>query len=272
MTKCQYWDAGWCYAPDYITNNSSCGKCLQPDSCPYMAKVNGQGRLLSKGLLEKFAQMNAEGRLKSEIVRECGYFEISPQGTERLDFTSFWETLLEAKGISKSKVRKGVNESFGDNFAYLKVKFLENLLMSSSKPFQYNYENLEQIEDAWNAEADAYNGWDCLGLDEVVQFVQERVIARLGLPTERSIAPDAAQGGDVKELGDKPRSKKAMTMYAEDISEAHLIVQRLTEEGAEVISVCPVPGNNVLKFAIFSKFDPHLVSEDKLWNQFKTCH
>lgn len=272
MTKCQYWDAGWCYAPGYITNNSSCGQCSQPGSCPYFAKVNGQGKLLGKELLEKFAQMNAEGRLKSEIVRECGYFEISPQGTERLDFTSFWETLLEAKGISKSKVRKGVNESFGDNFAYLKVKFLENLLMSSSEPFWYNYETLEQIEDAWNAEADAYNGWDCLGMDEVVQFVQERVIARLGLPTERRIAPDAAQGGDVKELGDKPRSKKAMTMYAEDISEAHLTVQRLTEEGAEVISVCPIPGNNVLKFAIFSRFDPHLVSEDKLWNQFKTCH
>lgn len=58
---------------------------------------------------------------------------------------------------------------------------------------------------------------------------------------------------------------KAMTMYAEGISDAHLTVQRLTEEGAEVISVCPVPGNQVLKFAIFPKFDPRIVNEAALW-------
>lgn len=266
MIRCQYWDAGWCYAPDYITNNSSCGQCLQPDSCPYLAKVNGQGKLLGKELMEKFAKMNDEGRLQSEIVRECGYFEISPQGTERLDFTSFWDGLLKAKGVDPIKVKEGFNKCFGDTFihGYIRAKFLENLLMSSSEPFQYNYESLEKIEDAWNAEADAYNGWDCLGLDEIVQFVQERVIARLGLPSGEGTTPEVTQGKDLRGLGKEQGAKKALTMYAEDISEAHLIVQRLTEEGAEVISVCSVPGNKVLKFAIFSKFDPSIVNEANL--------
>jgi hypothetical protein len=232
-----------------------------------MAKVNGQGKLLGKELLEKFFQMNAEGRLQSEIVRECGYFEISPQGTERLDFTSFWDGLLKAKGVDRIKIKEGFNKCFGDSFldGYNRAKFLENLLMSSSEPFHYNYETLEQIEDAWNAEADAYNGWDSLGLDEVVQFVQERVIGRLGLPTDKCTAPKV-QSKDAGALDKEQTAKKALTMYAEDISEAHLIVQKLTEEGAEVISVCSVPGNKVLKFAIFSRFDPNLVNEGKLWN------
>lgn len=60
--------------------------------------------------------------------------------------------------------------------------------------------------------------------------------------------------------------KKAITMYAESIADAHLTVQRLTEEGADVISVCSIPDAEVLKFAIFAKFDPNFVNEAALWN------
>jgi hypothetical protein len=37
---------------------------------------------------------------KSELVRECGYVSTKKDGGERLNFTSFYETLLGAKGVS----------------------------------------------------------------------------------------------------------------------------------------------------------------------------
>ena len=36
----------------------------------------------------------------SELVRECGYVSIKKDGSERLNFTTFYEALLEAKGLS----------------------------------------------------------------------------------------------------------------------------------------------------------------------------
>jgi hypothetical protein len=37
---------------------------------------------------------------KSELVRECGYLSAKNDGGERLNFTAFYEALLDAKGVS----------------------------------------------------------------------------------------------------------------------------------------------------------------------------
>ena len=37
---------------------------------------------------------------KSELVRSCGYVSSKKDGSERLNFTAFYEALLEAKGFS----------------------------------------------------------------------------------------------------------------------------------------------------------------------------
>ncbi len=37
---------------------------------------------------------------KSELVRECGYVSTKKDGSERLNFTAFYEALLEAKGFT----------------------------------------------------------------------------------------------------------------------------------------------------------------------------
>ncbi len=37
---------------------------------------------------------------KSELVRSCGYVSTKKDGSERLNFTAFYEALLEAKGVS----------------------------------------------------------------------------------------------------------------------------------------------------------------------------
>jgi len=36
---------------------------------------------------------------KSELVRACGYVSTKKNGSERLNFTAFYEALLEAKGL-----------------------------------------------------------------------------------------------------------------------------------------------------------------------------
>ena len=36
---------------------------------------------------------------KSEMVRECGYVTYNKDGSERLNFTAFYDALLEAKGV-----------------------------------------------------------------------------------------------------------------------------------------------------------------------------
>tara|TARA_B100001989_G_scaffold243879_1_gene212009 strand:- start:993 stop:1349 length:357 start_codon:yes stop_codon:yes gene_type:complete len=37
---------------------------------------------------------------KSDLVRACGYVSIKKNGNERLNFTAFYEALLEAKGVN----------------------------------------------------------------------------------------------------------------------------------------------------------------------------
>ena len=37
---------------------------------------------------------------KSDLVRACGYVYIKKNGSERLNFTAFYEALLEAKGVN----------------------------------------------------------------------------------------------------------------------------------------------------------------------------
>ena len=37
---------------------------------------------------------------KSDLVKECGYVSSKKDGSDRLNFTAFYEALLEAKGVS----------------------------------------------------------------------------------------------------------------------------------------------------------------------------
>jgi hypothetical protein len=64
--------------------------------------------LTGSELLAKVKELGDVG--KSEIVRACGYVSGKKDGGERLNFTAFYEALLEAKGVElgvSSKVGKG---------------------------------------------------------------------------------------------------------------------------------------------------------------------
>ena len=54
---------------------------------------------------------------KSELVRTCGYVSTKKDGSERLNFTAFYEALLDAKGLSLgsdggSRVKGGRKPSY----------------------------------------------------------------------------------------------------------------------------------------------------------------
>ena len=68
---------------------------------------------------------------KSELVKECGYVSTKKDGGERLNFTAFYEALLEAKGVSlggEGNVGKG-----GRKLSYTaKVQGNGNLLVGKA--------------------------------------------------------------------------------------------------------------------------------------------
>ena len=70
---------------------------------------------------------------KSELVRSCGYVSSKKDGSERLNFTAFYEALLEAKGLSfGSDSTKGRGKG-GRKLGYTtKVQFNGNLMVGKA--------------------------------------------------------------------------------------------------------------------------------------------
>ena len=68
---------------------------------------------------------------KSDLVKECGYVSSKKDGSDRLNFTAFYESLLEAKGVSlggEGGVGKG-----GRKLSYVaKVQGNGNLLVGKA--------------------------------------------------------------------------------------------------------------------------------------------
>ena len=69
---------------------------------------------------ELLAQVKESGDIsKSDLVRSCGYVSSKKDGTERLNFTAFYEALLEAKGINLGdSVGKGKGKA-GRSLSYV---------------------------------------------------------------------------------------------------------------------------------------------------------
>ena len=56
---------------------------------------------------------------KSDLVRACGYISTKKNGGERLNFTAFYEALLEAKGVSLGETgRVGIGKG-GRKLSYV---------------------------------------------------------------------------------------------------------------------------------------------------------
>ena len=85
---------------------------------------------------------------KSDLVRSAGYVSTKKDGTERLNFTAFYEALLEAKGVTLGdggggggKRRPGRSLSFNT-----KVQFNSNLLVGKAYTAQLGLEPGDEFE------------------------------------------------------------------------------------------------------------------------------
>ena len=67
---------------------------------------------------------------KSELVRECGYLSTQKDGSERLNFTAFYEALLNAKGVNLGTESTGKG---GRKLSYTtKIQFNGNLMVGKA--------------------------------------------------------------------------------------------------------------------------------------------
>ena len=101
-------------------------------------------------LLAKIKDLGAAS--KSDLVRSAGYVSTKKDGSERLNFTAFYEALLEAKGVnlgdgggsgsgSGGKRRPGRSLSFNT-----KVLFNGNLLVGKAYTAQLGLQPGDEFE------------------------------------------------------------------------------------------------------------------------------
>ena len=83
---------------------------------------------------------------KSEMVRSCGYVSIKKDGSERLNFTAFYEALLEAKGLSLGSDGKGKGPG-GRSLSYVAtVQGNGNLLVGNAYTAQLDLKPGDEFE------------------------------------------------------------------------------------------------------------------------------
>lgn len=108
------------------------------------ASQSNSSMLTGTDLLTKVKELSSA--TKSDLVRACGYVSSKKDGTERLNFTAFYNALLEAKGISvgtegKNSSARGRKLSFNT-----KVQFNGNLLIGKAYTAQLGLEPGDEFE------------------------------------------------------------------------------------------------------------------------------
>jgi hypothetical protein len=100
--------------------------------------------LTGSELLAKVKEMGDAS--KSDLVRACGYVSSKKDGGERLNFTAFYEALLDAKGMSLGGDGKGRGKG-GRKLSYTtKVQFNGNLLVGKAYTAQLGLQPGDEFE------------------------------------------------------------------------------------------------------------------------------
>jgi hypothetical protein len=101
--------------------------------------------LIGSELLAKVKELGDAS--KSDLVRSCGYVSTKKDGTERLNFTAFYEALLEAKGMSLGGTGTKSRGKGGRSLGYVtKVQFNGNLMVGKAYTAQLGLQPGDEFE------------------------------------------------------------------------------------------------------------------------------
>ena len=105
------------------------GTCRIGPFCEIMQELHFLIMLTGVELLAKVKELGDVS--KSELVRACGYVSTKKDGTERLNFTAFYESLLNAKGVDFGATPKAGKAGRKLSFN-TKVQFNGNLMVGKA--------------------------------------------------------------------------------------------------------------------------------------------
>ena len=101
--------------------------------------------LTGSDLLAKIKELGDAS--KSELVRACGYVSTKKDGAERLNFTAFYEALLEAKGMTLGDAGGKGRGKAGRSLSYVaKVQFNGNLLVGKAYTAMLDFKPGDEFE------------------------------------------------------------------------------------------------------------------------------
>jgi hypothetical protein len=101
--------------------------------------------LSGNDLLERVKALG--DRPRPELVRDCGYVTTRSDGQERLNFTAFYEALLDAKGMHIGRVAGQGTGRRGRKLSYFtKVQFNGNLMVGAAYIAQLGVKPGDQFE------------------------------------------------------------------------------------------------------------------------------
>ena len=117
-------------------------------ACNLLATVMvSMGTIMLNGsdLLAKVKELGDSS--KSELVRSCGYVSTKKDGSERLNFTAFYEALLEAKGMTLGDGGGKGKGKGGRRLSYVAtVQFNGNLLVGKAYTAMLGLEPGDEFE------------------------------------------------------------------------------------------------------------------------------
>ena len=84
---------------------------------------------------------------KSDLVRSAGYVSTKKDGTERLNFTAFYEALLEAKGMNFGAGNSGGKGKPDRSLSFnTKIQFNGNLMVGKAYTAQLGLQPGDEFE------------------------------------------------------------------------------------------------------------------------------
>jgi hypothetical protein len=98
---------------------------------------------------------------KSDLVRSCGYVSTKKDGSERINFTAFYEALLGAKGVNLGTDSAGRSTGKGGRkLSYTtKIQFNGNLLVGKAYTAVLDLKPAMSSRSSWGASRSNFLLW-----------------------------------------------------------------------------------------------------------------